>query len=410
MTDVFGRISAALADYHTIEQECHSKVITMSIPIVVLSAVLLILAAPATSQVGHVVEVQMPIAPSPVPAEGQIHLVYELHVTNLSWNAATLTRVQALETDGAVLLLTLEGEELAGDIRIVGAPGRGVPPNDGGVVLRAGSRAIVYMWLALESDMEPTSIAHRMSLFQVSPEGDTTRHEFDIDPLMLGPEPVVISAPFRGGSWWVTTFGRRQNDTGHRRASLIAVSGRAALAQRFARDWGRIVDGSPWVVGGEQNSDTHIWGQEVLAVADGVVLEAKDGIPENAPGSGAVPITLETLLGNYIVLDIGNDRYAVYAHLQPGSLRVAVGDRVRVGDDVGLVGNSGSSGGPHLHFHITDAPSPMGGEGVPYMIDSFEVTGRLTSLRVSPETWAPEHREREMPMEGAIVTFSSKSR
>jgi murein DD-endopeptidase MepM/ murein hydrolase activator NlpD len=355
----------------------------------------LLFTSSVSAQVGHVVEVQMPVAPSPVPAEGQIHLVYELHVTNLSWNAATLTRVQALRTVGGEPLLTLESEELAGDLRIVGA--RGVPSSDEGVVLEAGSRAIVYMWLAGESGMESTSLTHRMSLFQVSPEGDTTRHEFDIDPLGLGPEPVVISAPLRGGNWWVSSWdGRRQNDTGHRRASFIAVSGRAALAQRFARDWNKTGPREP------------TRGQDVLAVADGVVLEVKDGIPENVPGSGAVPITLETLLGNYIILDIGNDRYAVYAHLQHGNLRVAVGDRVRAGDVLGLVGNSGNSMGDHLHFHITDDPSPLGGEGMPYVIDSFEVTG--ARYRNASESWAPERREREMPMEGAIVTFSSGSR
>ena len=184
---------------------------------------------------------------------------------------------------------------------------------------------------------------------------------------------------------------------------MISVNGRAPTAQRFARDWSS----------GSREMDTR--GQEVLAVADGVVVEVKDGIPENEgrPTTAlAVPITLETLLGNHVLLDIGDERFAVYAHLQPG-LSVGVGDRVKTGDLLGLVGNSGNSMGNHLHFQIVDRPSPLGGEGVPYVIDSFEVIGERfgrrdaesNAYRMEEESWDPELREREMPMEGAIVRF-----
>jgi len=167
-----------------------------------------------------------------------------------------------------------------------------------------------------------------------------------------------------------------------------------------------LVDGRGRVDGMEGNAARYSWGQEVLAVADGVVAEIKDGIPENVMGSAPpIEITLETLPGNYVVLDIGGGRYATYAHLQPGEMRVAVGDSVRVGDVLGLVGNSGNSGGPHLHFQITDAPSPFAGEGLPYLIDSFEVIGRMEGFQGDLEAWAPEPREREMPMENMILRF-----
>ena len=85
--------------------------------------------------------------------------------------------------------------------------------------------------------------------------------------------------------------------------------------------------------------------------------------------SRAVPITSETVGGNHIVLDLGGGRYAFYAHLQPGSLKVKVGDRVTRGQVIGLVGNSGNSTEPHLHFHISDGVSPLGSEGLPYVLD-----------------------------------------
>jgi murein DD-endopeptidase MepM/ murein hydrolase activator NlpD len=115
-----------------------------------------------------------------------------------------------------------------------------------------------------------------------------------------------------------------------------------------------------------KNESYFAYGADAIAVADGIVVATKDSIPQNIPGptSRAVPITLETVGGNHVIIDIGGGRYAFYAHLQPGSLRVKVGDRVRRGQVVGLVGNSGNSTEPHLHFHIADGVSPLGSEGM----------------------------------------------
>jgi murein DD-endopeptidase MepM/ murein hydrolase activator NlpD len=114
----------------------------------------------------------------------------------------------------------------------------------------------------------------------------------------------------------------------------------------------------------------------VLAVADGVIVSIKDGIAENTPLSPtrAVPLTLDTFGGNNVILALGNGRFGYYGHLQPGSLRVKPGDRVRRGQVLGLLGNTGNSDAPHLHFHISDGVS-LESEGLPYVFDSFEVVG-----------------------------------
>ncbi len=101
-------------------------------------------------------------------------------------------------------------------------------------------------------------------------------------------------------------------------------------------------------------------------MADGVVTQIKDGIPQNMPeaNSQAVPITLETIGGNHVIMDIGNGLFAFYAHMQPGSLRVKVGDKVTRGQVLGLLGNTGNSSEPHLHFHICNANSELASEGL----------------------------------------------
>jgi murein DD-endopeptidase MepM/ murein hydrolase activator NlpD len=162
-----------------------------------------------------------------------------------------------------------------------------------------------------------------------------------------------------------------------------------------------------------QNANYYTYGAEALAVADGVVIGIKDGIPENVPQTKAraVPITLETISGNYVLLDIGGGRFASYAHFQPNSLKVKVGDKVKLGQVLGLVGNSGNSDLPHLHFHITNAASTLAAEGVPYVFKSFVMQGVLKSNAeivtggFKPDSNIENKRQMEIAIQNAIVVF-----
>lgn len=84
--------------------------------------------------------------------------------------------------------------------------------------------------------------------------------------------------------------------------------------------------------------------------------------------------------GNYVVLRIGPRRYAVYEHLRPGSIKVRRGDRVRVGQVIAALGFTGNSTGPHLHLHVTDCPSPIGCEGLPFTVTGMSELGRYADL------------------------------
>lgn len=92
-------------------------------------------------------------------------------------------------------------------------------------------------------------------------------------------------------------------------------------------------------------------GVEVLAIADGTVIETQDGLfdrsTERLPGCN--------LPSNFVAIRHGSGVTLEYQHLRSGSVEFAVGDRVPVGDSVGLVGSSGCSGGPHLHLEVTNA-------------------------------------------------------
>jgi len=182
----------------------------------------------------------------------------------------------------------------------------------------------------------------------------------------------------------------------------LPLSGRAKISQRFAIDWAQVYPDGEWYRGDKlSNKSYRSYGQLVYAVADGVITEVKDGIPENTPGetSRAVEMTLETMAGNHIIERIGDAAYASYFHLQAGLLRVKLGDHVHRGQELGLLGNSGNSTAPHLHFQICDANSVMDCEGVPYALPSFEVEGHGKPGDV------PAKHEMEIPTEGVVVKF-----
>ena len=104
---------------------------------------------------------------------------------------------------------------------------------------------------------------------------------------------------------------------------------------------GLIVDGKrkSYRDSGKQNADYFAFGQEVLAPADGTVLYAVDGVPDNTPGH----VDVYYRLGNSIVLSVGQGEYVYLCHLMVNSLQVKPGDRVVRGQVVARVGNSGNS-------------------------------------------------------------------
>jgi murein DD-endopeptidase MepM/ murein hydrolase activator NlpD len=116
---------------------------------------------------------------------------------------------------------------------------------------------------------------------------------------------------------------------------------------------------------------------------------------------------METVGGNYVIIDLGGGRYAFYAHIVPGSIKVRKGDRVRPGQELGLLGNSGNSDAPHLHFHLGDAPSPLGTEGLPFLIDSYEKLGVASGNFLLPfsTTGPPDPRKAELPLQNHVVRF-----
>ena len=361
--------------------------------------------AGAQAQIPPNVEFRVPKAPTLATGDSTPVLGYELHISNLTPSTMVLRRVEVL--DGANptrVLYTLQDSALLREITRLGPQ---VPATDRATIA-GGLRAAVYMWISLGRGDAPTTLRHRLTLDRVV--NDSTRQPVTLEggATRVDRDIVVISPPLRGD--WAALNGP-SNVSGHRRL-ILALNGELASAQRFGIDFlkidsaGKRMNGDPL-----KNESYFAYGQEALAVANGIVVVTKDGIPQNVPGanSRAVPITLETVGGNHVVIDIGGGRYAFYAHVQPGSLRVKVGDKVRRGQVLALVGNSGNSTEPHLHFHIVDGIAPgtstLGAEGIPYAIEQFEVLGDCANPVSGCTRTKSFTARRAIPLQNEIVRF-----
>ena len=346
-------------------------------------------------------ELRVPKPPTIATGEGGSFFAHELHVTNFMADTVTLKKVEVLTAGPKQLVLLSVADSVL--LTNIARPGIGAPGAQSAKIA-GGSRAVVYLWVPVDPRTAPDSVIHRVTTEQGNRDSAKTQH-LDGANVRVTRMATDIGPPLRGGVW--LTGNGPSNASGHRRA-LVPIDGKPSIAQRFAIDYVKVDDKVGRFTGDSlKNKSYYAQGVDALAVADGIVVAIKDSIPENIPGimSRAVPITLETVGGNHVIIDMRDGRYAFYAHLQPGSLRVKVGDRVRRGQVIGLVGNSGNSTEPHLHFHISDGNSPLGSEGVPYGHNSFEIVGHCRSFGAECERKTPTTRRGEQPMENTLVRF-----
>ena len=183
------------------------------------------------------------------------------------------------------------------------------------------------------------------------------------------------------------------------RGTFLVVAGHAEgeahaeeRSQRFAIDVVNVTGAGEELRGaGTKNSDWVGFGRPVRAPAGGRVVRARDGYADNAPGTvpgvefyRAIADPAERRLaiaGNCVVIDHGGGAFSVLAHLRRGSVRVRRGARVRAGEVVGRVGNSGNSTEPHLHYHLMDGPRLLEADGLPVAFANV-AAGELRAGRV----------------------------
>jgi hypothetical protein len=318
----------------------------------------------------------MRVVAMPYPPEAQIldgvgrrHSAYELYVTNWGKTPLKITKLDVIGKDDDKVVVNQSASDKQLAAMFMPINGDGTKPNDPG--LKPGETGVFFIfteWLPDQGDPDNFDTAITIEQHgERSGSGTIQAPAIELDQ----DDPIVIQTPLHGKNWLAANA--PSNTSAHRRA-MLPVNGQPHIGQRYAIDWIQLGDDGKAFTGDEHdNKSYHAWDQEIHAVADGKIVEVKDGIPENVPDSGklAVQITNDTLPGNRIIQELSEGHYAAYAHLRPGTIKVKVGDTVHAGDVLAHLGNSGNSTEPHLHFQVCDAPSFPASEGLPFAIDQY---------------------------------------
>jgi hypothetical protein len=317
--------------------------------------------------------------------------------------------------DRDVSLLELAGEQLASRTRILGTttPTTKIGPSQS---------SVIWIDIALDKGAEvPDRLVHAMglSLPEPNPPLFPATMTIDIAPTEVqARKPIEISPPLSGPDW---LNGDGCCGTSAHRLALNPIDGQLWVAERYAIDYvqlrpdGRLFSGDP-----AKLESYSYFGADIYAVADGQVVAAVDGLPEQIPGNSPTGLPFDQYAGNHIVQDLGEGNYALYAHIKTGAVKVKIGDRLTVGQVIGSVGNTGNTDAPHLHFHVMSTPDPLRSNGVPFVLTEFRLDSRVAepadNLSVlfngEPAPMQPGFTARGendvMPMELDVMTYAPR--
>ena len=372
--------------------------------------------------------------PTPVlGTDGKTHLAYELVLTNPSPATVQLGELQVIDAGSKQAVLTLAGPQLVASSSLLGgAVAEGGPDGEEPAEAEGGSEpsaqassipgsATAIVWLDVAVDgAPPAALRHRLVTSILRPGGPPVNVDATTNPIAVNPDPaVVLGPPLQGGEWYASD-GCCVDDTHHRRG-VAPINGELLVAQRFAVDWYLLDDQHRTRVGDPSQITSYLtYDKPAIAVADGVVVDALDGLPDTTslPEPPPIPPITETV-GNHVTLMIAPGVYALYAHFKPGSVAVQRGQQVKRGDVLGNIGSSGNSTTPHLHFQLMTEGTFFPTDSQPFAFECFELVGQVTEriwddviglqptdvLPYVPVT-SPGRRTNQMPLDRNTVRFT----
>lgn len=348
----------------------------------------------------HFLEIRVHHIPDLVMIAGQPTVYYEVHVTNVAIDSLNLKSIEIFNTVDSSIVFKVNDDELKKRCSPVGKA-----QSREANFLSPGASSVVYIEHALQKDKQNVQLAHRIH-FEPIRSGKLDRAQGGTINLSKKP-PLILGQPLSTGIW--TAIYDPSWPRGHRRA-IYTVNGKNYIPGRFAIDFIRLNDQGKY-----SDDDENIvknwygYGNDVLAVADGVVASMRDDFPESTTLSEHPGYPSDKATGNYVSIDIGNNLLAFYEHLKPGSVKVKQGQRVRKGDVIASLGFTGQSTGPHLHFHVANLNSPLGAEGIPFVFERFAHLGSYTDFgKFGKEPWTPVKNSiirNERPAPNSVIRF-----
>jgi murein DD-endopeptidase len=302
-----------------------------------------------------------------IPIDSKLTAYYEIYVSNLSSDTITFTKVSVLDLKNTSPIYSSETLDLQNRIEKIG-PYSELKNLD----LLPSQTMVIYFELILPND-RIKEISHRINFQivrkEISKEDSITT---ETSKCITG-QQLVLGAPLKGGAW--AAIFEPSWERGHRRV-IYTVDGKGRIPGRYAIDFIK-TDINVKNVNGDENlvKNWYGYGQQILAVADGVVSSVNNDFPESTTLAEHPDYDSNKATGNYITIKIGENQYAFYEHLKPNSINVKVGQKVKKGDNIALLGFTGQASEPHLHFHVANTNSSLGAEGLPFVFESFKKLG-----------------------------------
>jgi hypothetical protein len=357
--------------------------------------------------VGSPVTITVPVPPVPVQSRDGTNLAYELELLAAGDEVFTPETVEVIDPDTSKVIYILDDALLASLYHPA------ADPLPSAAELQNGSGKVpvprISLWFVVDPDAVPDRLVHRVTL-NMSGSGKP--------PLTLTGgqvavrkdlSPVVVGSPMRGPGWLALETTAPNT---HHFSAQITMGGVTRVPQKYAQDWiyvdpvtGKAVEGDPGLA-----RNYYGFGKEILSVANGTVVGMLDGLPDHERIYSPQGVTIATAAGNYVIVDIGDGKYACYAHMVNGSVRVVPGDRVIEGQVLGLMGNSGNSDLPHLHFQVVEEKASfLGAEGYPHVYRAFDVTGEVNQTRGMEIATDPDFTNEKLWSEfDTLVSFYPK--
>ncbi len=349
--------------------------------------------------------------------DGRRHIAYELVLTGTTPVSLKVDRVRVRDARTKRTLLSLSGARLTAQLTKLGIPDR---PLKGGVI-NGAETAFVWIDVALPRTAPvPARIDHVITA-TVQAKGRTgPTITGGYTPVAINrAAPVVLGPPLGGGGTWFASDGCCTNDTHHRRGA-ISINGVLMVPQRFAIDFFALDDQHRSWVGDPSRLTSYLsFGRPVIAAAGGVVVSARNDLPETTTiPEPPTPPAIGGTTGNNVIVRVSRGVYLLYGHMQPGSVRVRPGQRIARGDPIGLVGSTGNSTTPHLHFQVLTQPTFFPADSTPFVFDSFDLVGQITrriwdddlglqptgTLPFAPAA-SPGVRRNQMPLDRNVIVF-----
>ncbi|WP_324680628.1 M23 family metallopeptidase [Hymenobacter sp. GOD-10R] len=324
---------------------------------------LLLIELKGADSVPRALELHVPFAPAVVRIAGQPTLYYELLLTNPTADTLNVQKLRVVSEAHAAVAV-LEGAALAARFGRTGQPSTSVLP---------GAAQVLYLEVELPAEASVKQLGHHLTYTYRQGVQKRVVHSRDAWLPLKQHRAPVLGPPLRGGPW--AAVYEPSWERGHRRVRYT-IDGQTRIPGRYAIDFirldrqGRYARADENVVG-----NWYGYGADVLAVRDGVVVATQNDFSESPTLAAHPAYSAAQATGNYIALDLGRQQTAFYEHLRPGSLRVRPGQHVKQGQVLAQVGFTGQTTGPHLHFHLADAPSALGAEGAAYSFARFTHLG-----------------------------------